>query len=71
MLTGKSVETVEDAAIAAENLMLKGCKKHVVITLGKNGAVLLSRAESEPGVFKVVHVSSPCVTAVDTTVISA
>lgn len=70
MLTGKSVETVDDATQAAEILMLKGCKKHVVITLGKNGALLLSRVESEWGVFKAVHVSAPSVKAVDTTVTS-
>lgn len=71
MLTGLSVATVEDAGKAAEILMEKGCKNHVVITLGKNGSLLLSRGGSEQGTRKAIHLPAPSVNAVDTTVTRA
>lgn len=59
---------VDEALKAAHCLMDKGCKRHVLITLGKNGAMLLSRngdnGFQDPSFFK-----APEVKAVDTTVL--
>ena len=67
MLIGLPVTSSEEALTAARRLMEKGCKKHVLITLGKNGVLLLSRngpsAYSEP-----IYVQAPKVQAIDTTV---
>ena len=67
-MTGLPVTCPEEALPAAHLLMKKGCKLHVLITLGKNGALLLTRngpsSYSEP-----VFVKAPQVQAVDTAVI--
>jgi ribokinase len=67
-MTGLTVTCPEEALPAARRLMEKGCKQHVLITLGKNGALLLSRTSpstySEP-----IFVATPNVKAVDTAVI--
>jgi ribokinase len=63
MLIGLPVTNSVEALTAAKRLMEKGCKNHVLITLGKNGALLLSRNDSEP-----ILVQAPKVQAIDTTV---
>ena len=59
VITGVHVETVEDARAAAADLLDKGVGQ-VVITLGTNGAVYVSRDES-------CHLPAFAVKAVDTT----
>lgn len=66
-MVGRPVGDRQEAEEAARRLMDMGCKKHVLITLGKNGAVLLSRNE-QGTVEAPVMVESPQVHAVDTTV---
>ncbi len=63
MLIGLPVTSSDEALTAAKRLMDKGCKNHVLITLGKNGALLLSRSSPEP-----IIVQAPKVHAIDTTV---
>lgn len=63
MLVGLPVTCSEEALTAARLLRDKGCKNHVLITMGKNGALLLSR-NCEP-----IFVQAPKVQAIDTTVI--
>lgn len=64
MTSGCQVQTVDEAVTAAKCLLTKGCKNHVLITLGAQGAVLLSKgAEDKP-----VHVKAPSVSSIDTTV---
>lgn len=63
MLIGLPVTNSDEALTAAKRLMEKGCKNHVLITLGKKGALLLSRNDSEP-----ILVQAPKVQAIDTTV---
>ncbi len=67
MLIGHPVTNADEAIAAANHLMDKGCKNHVLITLGKNGAVLLSRNGSN-GFLEPVVVKAPEVKAIDTTV---
>ena len=63
MLTGLPVTCSDEALAAAHGLMEKGCRNHVLITLGSQGALLLSRSNlSVP-----VWVDAPKVKAVDTT----
>ena len=65
IITGIAVTTSEEAAAAARQLItMKGCKNHVLITLGSKGALLLSR----DNVSKPELIDSPKVEAVDTTV---
>ena len=67
MLIGHPVTNADEALAAAHHLMDKGCKNHVLITLGKNGALLLSRDGSD-GFLEPVVVKAPEVKAIDTTV---
>ncbi len=64
MLIGQPVTNSDEALSAAHRLMEKGCKNHVLITLGSQGALLLSRSKLSLPVF----VTAPKVQAVDTTV---
>ena len=63
--TGLPVRSLDEAAASAKCLLEKGCKNHVLITLGDKGAVLLSRKDTD----KPVHIKTPNVSAIDTTVI--
>lgn len=65
MTSGLSVRCVNEATTAAKWLLGRGCKKHVLITLGAEGALLLTRGAEE----KPIHIKTPAVTAIDTTVI--
>lgn len=67
MLIKQPVTNPDEAVAAAHLLMEKGCKNHVLITLGKNGALLLSRNGGN-GFFDPVYVRAPEVKAIDTTV---
>lgn len=67
MLTNQPVANTDEALIAAQRLMDKGCKQHVLITLGKNGALLLSRNGND-GFLEPLIVKAPEVKAIDTTV---
>lgn len=67
MLIGQPVASHDEALSAAYRLMEKGCKKHVLITLGKHGALLLSRNDND-GFLEPVSVTAPDVKAIDTTV---
>jgi len=64
LLTGLPVTSSEEAVAAARKLITdKGCKNHVLITLGSKGALLLSKDTiSQPEL-----IDSPQVDAVDTT----
>jgi ribokinase len=66
MLIKQPVTNHDEALSAAHRLMEKGCKKHVLITLGKNGALLLSRENNS--YLEPVFVKAPEVKAIDTTV---
>ncbi len=44
MLTGKTIETIEDAKNVAQTLLARG-PKHVIITLGEKGAVFVSQGD--------------------------
>ncbi|XP_048732967.1 ribokinase-like isoform X1 [Ostrea edulis] len=61
IITGIQVSRVQEAKVAAESILKKGCKV-VVITLGENGAVVLSQDDKE-----AIHIPTPKVPAVDTT----
>ncbi|KAJ8044591.1 Ribokinase [Holothuria leucospilota] len=61
LLTGLSVTNVEEAKKASLVLMERGCQK-VIITLGKDGAVLVTVEERKPQ-----HIPVTPVTALDTT----
>jgi ribokinase len=61
LLTGHTVEHVEDAGDAVKVLLDQGCKK-VIITMGSHGAVYGTREGLEP-----CHVLAEAVTPVDTT----
>jgi len=64
IITGLAVTTFEEAAAAARQLItVKGCKNHVLITLGSKGALLLSKDNLSHPEF----IDSPKVNAVDTT----
>jgi len=64
LLTELPVTTSEEAVAAARQLItVKGCKNHVLITLGSKGALLLSKNNISQPEF----VDSPQVEAVDTT----
>lgn len=67
MLIGQPVTSHDEALSAAHRLMGKGCKKHVLVTLGKHGALLLSRNDQN-GFLEPVSVTAPEVKAIDTTV---
>lgn len=64
--SGLPVRSLDEAAASARCLLEKGCKNHVLITLGDQGAVLLSRQDAN----KPVHIKAPKVSAIDTTVIT-
>ena len=64
MLTGLPVTSTDTAMAAARQLIEKGCKNWVVITLGSEGAVFLGR--NDPS--KATLVPAPKVQALDTTV---
>nr|CAH0100790.1 unnamed protein product [Daphnia galeata] len=66
MLIKQPVTNHDEALSAAHRLMEKGCKKHVLITLGKNGALLLSR-DNNNSFLEPVFVKAPEVKAIDTT----
>ncbi|XP_046643321.1 ribokinase-like [Daphnia pulicaria] len=66
MLIKQPVTNHDEALSAAHRLMEKGCKKHVLITLGKNGALLLSRDDNN-SFLEPVFVKAPGVKAIDTT----
>ncbi|EFX74731.1 hypothetical protein DAPPUDRAFT_56784 [Daphnia pulex] len=66
MLIKQPVTNHDEALSAAHRLMEKGCKKHVLITLGKNGALLLSRDDNN-SFLEPVFVKAPEVKAIDTT----
>lgn len=61
--TGIQVRSLDEAAASAKCLLEKGCKNHVLITLGAQGALLLSRGDAD----KPVHIKAPAVSAIDTT----
>ena len=66
-LTGVQVRTVEDARRAAERFLLRGTRI-VVMKMGSQGAVIISRPENGVGTRAVVqHVPGFRVVAVDTT----
>lgn len=67
MLTNQPVANADQALIAAQRLMDKGCKQHVLITLGENGALLFSRNGND-GFLEPIVVKAPEVKAIDTTV---
>lgn len=67
MLIKQPVTNHDEALSAAHRLMEKGCKKHVLITLGKNGALLLSRDDNN-SFLEPVFAKAPEVKAIDTTV---
>lgn len=62
LLTGYSVNNVEDAHHAAQELLRRGCTA-VIITLGPRGCVVLKAQDKTS-----THVPSTAVKAVDTTV---
>lgn len=55
---------MDEATASAKCLLEKGCKNHVLITMGDQGALLLSRGATN----KPVHIKAPSVPAIDTTV---
>jgi ribokinase len=59
ILTGKAVESIEDAETAGRLMLEKGAET-VIITLGERGSLLVSREET-------VHVAAETVKAYDTT----
>lgn len=59
LLTGMPVDSLEQAEAAARALLARG-PKHVILTLGARGSLLVNDDE-------VVHVAAPQVQAVDTT----
>jgi len=59
LLTGQSVNTLEEAETAARMLLGRGAGK-VILTLGERGSLLVSAEET-------THVPTPDVKAVDTT----
>jgi len=63
LLTGLPVTSTDTAMAAARQLIEKGCKNWVVITLGSEGAVFLGR--NDPS--KATLVPAPKVQALDTT----
>nr|CAH0107475.1 unnamed protein product [Daphnia galeata] len=64
LTSGLPVQSVDEAISSAKCLLEKGCKNHVLITMGDQGAVLLSRGATN----KPVHIKAPSVPAIDTTV---
>lgn len=64
LTSGLPVQSVDEATASAKCLLEKGCKNHVLITMGEQGAVLLSRGATN----KPVHIKAPSVPAIDTTV---
>lgn len=58
------METVEDAITSATALLKKGCKNHILVTLGAQGVLLLSKEHPN----KPLHIKAPSVLAIDTTV---
>lgn len=61
------MKSLDEAATSAKCLLEKGCKNHVLITLGAEGALLLSKGAAD----KPVHIMAPSVSAIDTTVIDS
>lgn len=62
--SGASVKSIDEAIETARKLIAMGCKKHVLMTLGSQGAVLVTRGSED----RPVHVAAPTVDAIDTTV---
>lgn len=62
IITGMQVPGVQEAKTAAKSILQKGCQV-VIVTLGENGAVVMSKADDE-----AVHILTPKVQAMDTTV---
>lgn len=56
------VPGVQEAKTAAKLILQKGCQV-VIVTLGENGAVVISKSDDE-----AVHIPNPKVQAMDTTV---
>lgn len=56
------VPGVQEAKTAAKSILQKGCQV-VIVTLGENGAVVMSKAD-----YEAVHIPAPKVKAMDTTV---
>lgn len=61
IITGMQVPGVQEAKTAAKSILQKGCQV-VIVTLGENGAVVMSKADDE-----AVHIPTPKVQAMDTT----
>ena len=59
MMTGMTITSTEEATAAAKEILKKG-PKHVILTLGKRGCLLVDQT-------KAVHIPSPEVKVVDTT----
>lgn len=62
IITGMKVPGVQEAKTAAKLILQKGCQV-VIVTLGENGAVVISKSDDE-----AVHIPTPKVQAMDTTV---
>lgn len=62
IITGMQVPGVQEAKTAAKLILQKGCQV-VIVTLGENGAVVISKSDDE-----AVHIPTPKVQAMDTTV---
>lgn len=62
IITGMQVPGVQEAKTAAKSILQKGCQV-VIVTLGENGAVVMSKAD-----YEAVHIPTPKVQAMDTTV---
>lgn len=61
IITGMQVPGVQEAKTAAKLILQKGCQV-VIVTLGENGAVVISKSDDE-----AVHIPTPRVQAMDTT----
>lgn len=61
IITGMQVPGVQEAKTAAKLILQKGCQV-VIVTLGENGAVVISKSD------EAVHIPTPKVQAMDTTV---
>lgn len=61
IITGMQVPGVQEAKTAAKSILQKGCQV-VMVTLGENGAVVISTSDDE-----AVHIPTPKVQAMDTT----
>ena len=62
IITNIQVPGIKEAKTAAKAILSKGCEV-AVVTLGENGAVVISKGEDQ-----AVHIPTPKVQAMDTTV---